>query len=371
MERSKKRSSIYSKKRISKRKKARNRAGALLCLALIAAAVTGFSLMKTITVEADGKDYKVVTFGSTYAQALENKNITVGPEDKTVPSLDSKIEKGSTIKIIRAASVTVNVDGKVLRFGTSAANVGDILNAKGIKISQYDKVSPSVNTQVKNGMTITIVRVTTSDISIVTPVAFTSATKEDSTLLKGATKIVQNGVLGEKTTVTRITYENGKEVSRAVVSDTVTKQPVQEITAAGTKVAPATTTAASTTTAAATPAATAPAVAASGVTDSRGASISYSKVMSVMATAYSEEECGGLMTFSGVNAVWDPNGWSTIAVDPSVIPLGTKVYVEGYGYAIAQDTGSAIIGNHIDCFFYTNADMNAWGTRTVNVYILN
>jgi len=365
MERSKKRSSIYSKKRISKRKKARNRAGALLCLAMIAAAVTGFCLMKTITVEADGKDYKVVTFGSTYAQALENKSITVGPEDKTVPSLDSKIEKGGTIKITRAASVIVNVDGKVLRFGTSAANVGDILKAKGIKISQYDKVSPSVNTKVNNGMAVTIVRVTTSDISSVTPVAFTAATKEDSTLLKGATKIVQNGVQGEKTTVTRITYENGKEVSRAVVSDTVTKQPFQEITAVGSKVA------SSTTTTVATPAATAPVAAASGVTDSRGASISYSKVMPVMATAYSEEECGGLMTFSGVNAVWDPNGWSTIAVDPSIIPLGTKVYVEGYGYAIAQDTGSAIIGNHIDCFFYTNADMNAWGTRTVNVYILN
>ena len=389
MERSKKQSRIYSKNRFSKRRKAMHRTSALLCLALIAATVTVLSLKKTITVEADGKQYKVVTLSSTYAKALESKNITVGSEDKTVPSLDSKIEKGSTIKITRASNVKINVDGKVLSFTSSAANVGDMLKAQGITTSQYDKVSPSVTTQLKSGMEVTIIRVTTSDITAVSPVAFETVTKNDSTLKTGTTKVVQSGVQGEKTTVTRVFYENGKEASRTVVSETVTKQPVQKIVAAGTAAtasttaskttAAASTTASKTTTASAATASAASttvasAASTSSVTDSRGGSISYSKALTVMATAYSEEESSnswGLQTATGVDAVRDPNSWSTIAVDPSVIPLGTKVYVEGYGYAIAQDTGSAIIGKHIDCFFYTVADMNGWGTRTVNVYILN
>ena len=383
MKRSKKQPRIYSKTRFSKRRKAMHRAGALLCLALIAATVTVLSLKKTITVEADGKQYKVVTLSSTYAKALENKSIKVGPEDKTVPNLNSKIEKGSTLKIIRAATVKINIDGKVLSFTSSASNVGDMLKAQGITTSQYDKISPSVTTKLKSGMEVSITRVMSKDITAISPVAFKTVTKNDNSLKKGTTKVVQNGMQGEKTTVTRVVYENGKEASKALVSEAVTKQPVQKIVAAGN--AATASTAASTktsttisaktaTSASASSTTVASAASTSSVTDSRGGSISYSKALTVMATAYSEEESSntwGLQTATGVDAIRDPNSWSTIAVDPKVIPLGTKVYVEGYGYAIAQDTGSAIIGKHIDCFFYSVADMNAWGTRTVNVYILN
>lgn len=363
MEKLKNRSSIYSKSSVSKRKKARRRAGLLMTLVLIAAGVTVSSLVKTITVKADGNQYKIVTLSSTYAKALGAKNITVGPEDKAVPSLNSRVTNGSTITITRAANVKVNVDGKVLSIKSSEGSVSDMLKSQGILLSEYDKVSPSKDSQLKEGLEVSVTRVTTSDVTATAPVAFTTAAKDDSTLPKGTTKVVQGGADGEKTTVTRIFYEDGKEVSRAVVSETVTKEPVQKIVASGTKTA-----------ATASAAATVASAAASTTTDSRGASLSYSKVMTVKATAYSEEEASntwGLQTAMGVDAVRDSNSWSTIAVDPSIIPLGTKVYVEGYGYAIAQDTGSAIIGMHIDCFFYTVADMNAWGTRTVNIYILN
>ncbi|MBP1744809.1 MAG: hypothetical protein H6Q58_1787, partial [Firmicutes bacterium] len=337
----------------------------LAFVVMAAAAFTVLSLMKTITVAVDGKEYKVVTFSSTYAKALENKSIAVGPEDRTAPSLDSKIEEGSTIKITRATNVKINVDGKLLSVVSAEANVEKMLAAEGIKISEYDKVSPSKDAPLNDGLEVSIMRVTTSDITDVSPVAFETVTKTDGTLQKGVTKIVQNGVQGEKTTVTRVFYENGKEVSRAIVSETVTKEPVQKVVASGTAVT-GTTATATTATATATVAS-----AANTATDSRGGSLSYSKVLTMKATAYSEEESSniwGLQTAMGVDAVRDPSGWSTIAVDPSVIPLGTKVYVEGYGYAIAQDTGSAIKGNIIDCFFYKDVDMNAWGVRTVNVY---
>lgn len=87
----------------------------------------------------------------------------------------------------------------------------------------------------------------------------------------------------------------------------------------------------------------------------------------VESTAYS---LGGF-TSSGSRTNRDPNGYSTIAVDPRVIPMGSKVYVEGYGYAIASDTGSAIKGNIIDVFFNTEAEALNWGRRNVKIRIIN
>jgi peptidoglycan hydrolase CwlO-like protein/3D (Asp-Asp-Asp) domain-containing protein len=84
------------------------------------------------------------------------------------------------------------------------------------------------------------------------------------------------------------------------------------------------------------------------------------------ATAYS----GGTLTAMGLKPIRDPAGLSTIAVDPSVIPLGTKVYIAGYGYAICSDTGGAIKGNIIDLYMSTEAECYAWGRRTVTLNIV-
>lgn len=105
-----------------------------------------------------------------------------------------------------------------------------------------------------------------------------------------------------------------------------------------------------------------------GGTLSRGTSksLSYSQVLNMQSTAYS----GDGITASGAATRRDPDGYSTIAVDPRVIPIGSTVYVEGYGYAIAQDTGGAIKGNIIDVFFHSESEANSWGRRPVKVYIL-
>lgn len=83
-------------------------------------------------------------------------------------------------------------------------------------------------------------------------------------------------------------------------------------------------------------------------------------------TAYT----GGGTTATGLKPVRDPNGISTIAVDSSVIPLGSKVYVSGYGVAIASDTGGAIHGNIVDVYFNSLQECISWGRRTVTVEIL-
>ncbi|MGG3466090.1 LysM peptidoglycan-binding domain-containing protein [Neobacillus pocheonensis] len=96
-----------------------------------------------------------------------------------------------------------------------------------------------------------------------------------------------------------------------------------------------------------------------------------SKEMTVKATAYTAscEGCSGT-TATGINLKTNPNA-KVIAVDPSVIPLGSKVYVEGYGEAIAGDTGGAIKGNRIDIFIPSEHDAVNFGVKQVKVTILN
>lgn len=143
-----------------------------------------------------------------------------------------------------------------------------------------------------------------------------------------------------------------KRFQKKVISEVVTKKPVQKIVAMGTV----------------------------GVyTPSRGGNIRYSNLMRMRATAYTADyastgknpgDYGFGITATGTVARRNYGGYSSIAVDPRVIPLGTKMYVEGYGYAIAEDTGGAIKGNKIDLFFDSNSEVYNWGVRTVNVYIL-
>lgn len=88
-------------------------------------------------------------------------------------------------------------------------------------------------------------------------------------------------------------------------------------------------------------------------------------------TAYTAR-CAGCSgtTATGINLLQNPDT-KVVAVDPSIIPLGTKLYVEGYGYAVAGDTGGAIKGRKIDVFFNDNGTALQWGRRTVKVKILN
>lgn len=89
----------------------------------------------------------------------------------------------------------------------------------------------------------------------------------------------------------------------------------------------------------------------------------------VTATAYSHQDSGSI-TKLGYNIKANPN-MKLIAVDPAVIPLGKKVWVEGYGVAIAGDTGGAIIGHKIDVLMPTKQHALQWGRKTVKIIILN
>lgn len=92
----------------------------------------------------------------------------------------------------------------------------------------------------------------------------------------------------------------------------------------------------------------------------------YKEVYTMMSTAYA----GDTITYMGTTPLRDPDGISTIAVDPSIIPLGSKVYIPGYGLAIASDTGGLIKGNRIDLFLNSEDECINWGVQTVSLYLI-
>lgn len=314
-------------------------------------------IRKNITVVTDGKQIKLVTYQKTLDSALKKADINIAIKDKVNKSLSSKIVDNDVITINRAVNLKILVDNKELNIKSAEKDIALMLDTEKISLSSTDKVSPSTATKLSKGMAVTITRVKTKTIKQKTPIDFKTVIKKDDDILKSKSKVSQNGVKGEKSITLNVTYENGKEVTRKVIKETLVTAPKSKIIVQGTMPA---------------------------VSYSRGGSLNTSskssnvqsaspsgRVLNVKATAYSSDnESGNTYTASGRQTVRNPNGYSTIAVDPNVIPLGTKVYVDGYGYAIAADTGSAIKGNFIDVFFNTSQEASSWGVKYLNIRIL-
>ncbi|QGP92016.1 3D domain protein [Neomoorella glycerini] len=156
--------------------------------------------------------------------------------------------------------------------------------------------------------------------------------RPDRTLRPGKEKVVQEGQPGVRYYKYQVKKENGVEVERQLLETWIEVQPQPRIVAYGSRAYPA-------------------------VTAARAGD-----TLKVIATAYTHT---GNRTATGI---WPYRG--IVAVDPRVIPLGTRLYVEGYGYAVAQDTGGLIKGNRIDIFVDSEAEAIQWGRRPVTVRIL-
>ncbi|WP_051542124.1 3D domain-containing protein [Clostridium lundense] len=304
-----------------------------------------YATRKNITLVIDGKEKKVVTYAGTVEKVLKNEDIKLDKKDKIDKDLKAKITKNDTINIKKAVNVKINIDNKELNIKSAEKNVGDMLKAEDVALRAQDKVIPAAEKSLCEGLNVDVIRVDTKVITTSAPIDFKTTVKNDNSILKSKSKVLQEGKKGEKQITTSVVYENGKEVGRKIIKEIVTKKPKEKIVAQGTlthRVA------------------------------SRG---SYSQVSSniikVKATAYwAVSGVGNTYTSSGRKAVRNADGYSTVAVDPRVIPLGTRLYVEGYGYAIAADEGSAVKGNFVDVFFNTRSEACNWGVKYVNVHVL-
>ena len=314
---------------------------ALLCIFSLSIFATAFFGVSVVTV-IDGETTKVIrTFERDVTKLLRDSGFSLGEHDE-IEQTESGLSR--TIEILRAFPVTVTVDGTTLTEMVTGGTVADLLADLSIETAETDLLSLDRATPLSENLNLTISRVRYETVTEVNSIDFETVKKESADLLKGQTKKVTEGVPGEEVSTLRHTYVDGVLTESVLLSTERTRDPVNEEILVGTK----------------------PKTVSVAVTDRD--SIRASRVLTMRATAYTYGENG---SWGNVTATGETVRHGYVAVDPSVIPLGTRLYVEGYGYCIAKDTGGSIKGNRIDLFFGTKSECYNFGVRNVKVYVLS
>jgi uncharacterized protein YabE (DUF348 family)/3D (Asp-Asp-Asp) domain-containing protein len=324
---------------------------------------------KKVAIQVDNKeDIYIWTTEKTVGNALAKANIELSEFDKVSPSLDERLNQNSSISVEKAYDFTL-VDGKdKKKYWSTSTTVADFLKREDIQLNEFDRLEGKQDDIIQPGSTVEIVRVEKVTDVVEESADFAVETRNDQNLLKGREKVVQEGKKGKIAREFEVVMENGKEVSRKMTSEKTLKEPVKKVVAVGTKVIVASAAPAATAKSATPKAKSTGKV---GVSRSKSAEKSSNKEFYVSATAYTAycNGCSGI-TSTGINLKNNPN-LKVIAVDPSVIPIGSKVWVEGYGHAIAGDTGGAIKGKKIDLHFPTKEAAYKFGRKQVKIKIID
>lgn len=309
-----------------------------LALFLTSLVVTGFVWAnKSIIIIADGKTTKTSTFFShnDSRKVLAQAGIHLGPNDEYSVMAGKDAAAPVTIEVYRAVPVTVLYHGKTETILTGKANVRDVVRSLGI--AETTKTIPEETARLAADMQIQVIdvaeRIEQRDIALPRPVVH----QHDASLVKGMEGVVEEGSDGLKQATMKIRYEDGVEVAGEVLSEKIIVEPKPQVVLSGTR----------------------------ETGTSRGIT-RFSRMMEMEATAYLPTDGSG----HGITASGMAARQGIVAVDPRVIPLGTRLYIPGYGFALAADTGSAIKGDRIDLCMENASEAWQFGRQPVQVYIL-
>lgn len=330
-----------------------------------------------LTLVLGDKKNTVFTTAKTVKELLTEEEVDLGEHDKVTPDVNEEISANMKVEVDFAIPLTL-IDGKKKeKIWSTETTVADLLESEKVKLEKLDRVSPDLEKTLNPDDVIRVVRVKESNDVVEEETNFAVETKKDSNLTKGNEQVVQEGQKGLKKKHYKITKENGKEVSRELIKEEIVKESKNKIIAVGTKplVAqvsrgkPAETSNSTEATKQSNNANTTNATNVTNTTNNQNKDSGNEFYVTSTAYTASCNGCSG-KTATGIDLKAN-SGMKVIAVDPSVIPLGSKVHVEGYGYAIAGDTGSAIKGNKIDVFFPEKSQAYRWGSKQVKVKVLH
>jgi 3D (Asp-Asp-Asp) domain-containing protein len=236
--------------------------------------------------------------------------------------------------------VSVTADGGIVGLPTSASTVGELLRLLGITLSPLDRTDPAPTEPITNGLEVWVTRVTRSDVAEECVLPSKTVVLAEPDLPAGYTKILAHGNDGLTRRVWRVWEKDGEETSRGLIGEEIVTEPADTVVIRGTRGAP-----------------------------TRGGD--WRRPLAMTATAYDPgpRSCGRYAdgyTATGVKA-----RKGVVAVDDRVIPMGTRLYIPGYGFAVAADRGSAIKGMRIDLCYNTYHEAIEFGRRKVKVYLLN
>lgn len=279
---------------------------------------------------------KFWTFDTTWNAALAQSGVHLKQHDATSIVLTASIR--TPLAIGRAVPVAVSTAHHQYRVWTTHYRVRQILNQLHIKLGPLDVVQPGLNRLVSGRTRIEVLRRWYVTRTVTQTLAYQTTYRPDPSMYVGRRALVQQGKDGTRVEVVKILMQDGQPIRRVVTENRVTTPVVPQVIAYGTV-----------------------------DTISRGGQVIYfSKVINMVATAYWPDPAWS----SGYTATGIKAQYGVVAVDPAVIPLGTRLYIPGYGFAIAADTGGAIIGDRIDLCYDTASQAYAWGVQSVQVFVV-
>lgn len=235
--------------------------------------------------------------------------------------------------------ICLTVNKKEKKVSTFKKTVKELLDENNVEYDSNDKIIPNLNSETKDNMKIKVIKVDIKEKKEYDGIPFEINLIEDKNLEKGITKVEQEGEYGKKENIYNLVYEDGKLVDKTLVKESVYKEPINKVIKKGAKEA------------------------FKLASRSETSRMNGYKYMKVVSTAYAS----GTITSTGTAP-----RWGIIAVDPRVIPYGSKVYIPKFNMTFtAEDCGGAIKGNKIDIFMSSENQCNNWGRRTIDIYIAN
>ncbi len=299
-----------------------------------------------ITVDDGTVPFIIRTTAETVGEALREAEITLYLGDRVQPSMGSQLSAGLSVFIERSTPVSLQVDGRSIRTRTRGRTVADALAEMKIGIAGADRVSPPLASPLVDNVAIEITRVSEEVLVSEQIIPFETVFEPDPNLALDTQQVVNAGAPGINRQRFRVHYENGEEVSRTREDSWVAQEATRRVVAYGQRIDPQT------------------------AVMPDGTQITYWRKFRAYASSYSAATAGVPRSSPTYGRTYTGeimrNG--IIAVDPRLIPLRSQLYVPGYGIGDALDTGSAILGRHID-LGYADEDLVMW-TRWVDIYLL-
>jgi uncharacterized protein YabE (DUF348 family) len=285
------------------------------------------------------------TTAPTVGEALLEAGIILYLADEVRPTFSSPIKPGTQITIKRSVPVIIHADGRTLRTRTHRLTVGDVLSDLGISVQGLDYAEPDLQAPLGEGQEIRVMRVREDIFVQQEPIPFETSWAPNPELEIDRQAVGQEGAPGAYARRIKVRYEDGAEVGRWVEAEWVARPPQPKILNYGTKIV-------------------------LRPIDTPQGTKQYWRKLRMLATSYSAASAGKSPDhpYYGVTAL----GWKMrdgiVAVDPNIIPLGSQVFVPGYGVGDAADTGGAIENLRID-LGYSEQNYTSW-YRCVDVYLL-
>lgn len=312
---------------------------------VLAAALESNGAQQSVIFQSQQTNTVQLTAARTVGDFLKERGITVGAGDFVRPSIDTPISPDLRIEYAAAIPLTL-VNGNDRRtFVSNAVDVGALLEERGVVLGPYDTVSSQLADPILPGQIIHVRHIakwlSAQTLRIAPPVIHGI----DFKLPPGKTRVVSPGRFGERLAIISFVTTDGK-LRKRILASHVLRKPRARIIAEGVG--------------------TYAAFADFAQRGLQKTAYIAANAMDMIATAYTAS-CAGC---SGYTATGYRAGRGIVAVDPRVIPLGTKLFIPGYGFAIAGDTGGAIIGNRIDLGFNSYSDAIQFGRRPIKVYTL-